>query len=69
MGFYQTFYPPAENSIAVRLRFLDSQRTGGGIETKKKTCWDNCFTGLIEQAVDNNTTLSSYSQIRSIWPE
>ena len=36
MGFYQTFYPPAENSIAVRLRFLDSQRTGGGIETKKK---------------------------------
>ena len=36
MGSYQTFDPPAENSIAVRLRFSDSQRTGGGIETKKK---------------------------------
>ena len=35
MGSYQTCYPPTETSIVVRRRFLDSQRTGGGVETKK----------------------------------
>ena len=35
MGCYQTFYPPTENSTVVRLRFLDSRRTGEGVETKK----------------------------------
>ena len=36
MGSYQTFYTPTENSIVVKLRFLDTRRTGGGVETKKK---------------------------------
>ena len=35
MGSYQTFCLPTENSIVVRLRYLDSQRTRGGIEIKK----------------------------------
>ena len=35
MGSYQTFYLPTETYIVVRLRFLDTRRTGGGVETKQ----------------------------------